>query len=506
MFRRRSLSARRRSARSSSGLKSLSRTLSRALNPAVQQRAAVAAQRRALRRKALKFLATHPAEAQQVMSAAKAAEPDSMQVEDPKAIFGRGGYWGRMLGGFLGGLTGNSTIKSLATSAFDKAGDYIADRIPGGNLLASGAEALYKAASGRGDYTLGDSSQIVPSFAGGSMDHVRIRSREYLGPILGSAPLRIDNFVLNPGDTVTFPKLSKLAQFYQQYIMNGCIFYYKSTSGISTNSADTAIGQIHMAMNYDSGEPLYTSKQDLVGSQYANSGLPAQDIVHGVECAAFTNGSEVKRIRHGDSGDAKADPLATDQGRFYIAVEGTNAAATRLGELWVTYDVSLIKSRDSKGGEVAAARGKIDNATAAALFGSSLPWYYNTIGCQAFGNQLVFNKYSEPGLYKIVIRTQSSGQPATGNSVWIWNPPAITTMTGGTVVRNRTESNGMMMDISAISFYPLEWSAEYYIKIDVGAGVSTITVTFSDNMMIFNNTNFNFVELFVTRVPDALLS
>lgn len=460
----------------------------------------------------MKWLRDNPDIARQLINAARAKYPyTDLDPEDPKRVFGRGGYWGRMLGGFLGGLTGNSTIKSLATSAFDKAGDYIADAIPGGNLMASGAEALHRAVTGSGDYNMSDDmsmsmadiSQSVPSFGGGSTDHVRIRSREYLGPVLGSAPLRIDNFLINPGDSVTFPKLSKLAQFYQQYIINGCIFYYKTTSGISTNSADTAIGQVHMAMNYDSGEPLYTTKQDLVGSQYSNSGMPSQDVAHGIECAAFTNGAEVKRIRHGDSGDAKADPLATDQGRFYLAVEGTNAAATRIGELWVTYDVTLIKSRDSKGGECASAHFlRLGNQTSTSLFNGAVA-QYDTIGLSMTGNVITFPKYIEPGKYRIELWITPTASPPTGNHV-IWKAPTITAVSGGSILCNNLENYPLQGDVVSWTIVPDAFNATYFINIDQGAGVSVVSVTFDSSIMIFGSPQSLMMRIWVSRVPDAI--
>jgi len=474
------------------------------LNPVVQQRAAVKAQRSALRRNAMKYLRSNPEAAKQVLVAAGAPQ-DPMDTSDPTKVFGRGGYWGRMFGNWLGGLTGNSTIRSLSTSAFDSAGDYLADRIPGGNLLASGAEALYKAASGRGEYHLqdGSGSSLVPSFAGGTQDSIRIRSREYLGPVQGSAPLRIDQLLINPGDQVTFPKLSKLAMHYQQYIMNGCIFYYKTTSGISTNSADTAIGQVIMAMNYDSSEPAYTTKQDLMSAQYSNSGFPAQDIAHGIECAPFTNGSEVKRIRHGDSSDAKADSLNTDVGRFFLAVEGTNAAATRIGELWVTYDVTLLKSRDSRGAEVTSFRASGANAPAASLF-TNLSTTYNTMGVTLNGNQIVFPKYIDPGVYRIEIQT-IQGPPgawnANANVLLSW--PQVASSSGITLLYGPVEENGIAC-IGAPTSVPFYQSMSQYIRINSLQSGTAPSLTYSAGLMVNNATTVTNLSLIISRVPDDL--
>lgn len=509
MFKRRSQSARRRSARSSSGLKSFASSLTRALNPAYQAAQAKRLQARQQRRAALKYLASNPAVAKDVVEKATAAsrDPNAMEVESARQVFGRGGYWGSLLGGLLGGLTGNSTIKGIASSIGDKAGDFISDRLGLGGF-ASGAEAAHKAVggwlpfglSGRGDYSMGgDSSQIVPSFGGGASDNIRIRSREYLGPVLGSSPLRIDHLLVNPGDATTFPKLSKMAMFYQQYIMNGCIFYYKSTSGMSTNSADTAIGQLHMAADYDTSNPLYSSKQDLVGSQYHNACLPSQHAMHGIECAAFTNGTEVKRVRHGD--ELNVDPMTTDVGRFYIAVEGTNAAASRIGELWVTYDVTLIKSRDSKGAEVVGARIEHPNSSNLDLLGSAKP-QYNTLGIAVNNNTISFPKYVEPGVYMMVLTLHKNTAVAPAGVVNVWQPPLLENELGLNILQNRIENFETIA--SNPTAWPAHFSAYYLISIDQGAGVPVVSVKFNNSAIVLNDTVFDSTSLFITRMPDAM--
>lgn len=423
---------------------------------------------------------------------------DPMDISDPTKVFGRGGYWGRMFGNWLGGLTGNSTIKSLATSAFDKAGDYVASRIPGGDLIASGAEHLYKAVSGRGDYTMpdGSGSSLVPNFGGGTQDSVRVRSREYLGPVNGSAPLRIDELLINPGDQVTFPKLSKLAQHFQQYIMNGCIFYYKSTSGISTNSADTAIGQVIMATNYDSGEPVYSTKQDLMAAQYSNTGFPAQDIVHGIECAPFSNGSEVKRIRHGDSGDLKADPLNTDVGRFHLAVEGTNAAASRIGELWVTYDCTLIKSRDSKGGEVSSYAA--DHAVLGGILQAPTV-LYNTLGITMSSNSIIFPKYVDPGLYAVTFVAKNGGS-LTGGPNTLWNPPVLIPVNGCQVFQS---AENFSIDVpGAVTYAPTNYSAVTFVRVLSLQTGTAPQVNISSGTIMHNSANMD-MRVSICRVPDV---
>lgn len=397
------------------------------LNPAAQARAAKNQERRSLRREAMKLLANDQSgQTLSLLQNARAAQAKAAASADPKSIFGRGGYWGRMFGDWLGGLTGNATIKNWAGSAFDSAGDYIADSIPGGNLLAGGAQALHQSISGRGDYTVSDAmSRSVPSFGGGEVDHVRVRSREYLGPISGSSDFKlVARLLINPGNHTAFPQLAKLAAHFQQYIMRGCVFYYKTTSSVAVNTADPALGQVVLAANYDASEPSYASKAEMMQSQYCSAGVPSQDIVHGIECAAFSNGSEVKRIRHGEPAEFMADPLNTDVGTFQLAVEGTNAAATRIGELWVTYDVLLIKSKDSKGSEVPLFDATFQGTSAAPL--GALTQRVNTLGVvvedpglpfYAANRTLVFPRFLDDGKYHMSIDLISPTVPDVNGNV-----------------------------------------------------------------------------------------
>lgn len=254
---------------------------------------------------------------------------------------GRGGYFGRLLGGAVGGLTGNSTIKGLAADLGDKLGDHVYDK----------ARSWF----GRGDYTLKSNSLIGPGgevVTFGGDEGIRVRQREYLGPVFGSTPFSMQHqLIVNPGNPACFPHLSRVAQYFQQYVINGCIFLYKSTSGDVAVNGDPALGEVVMATNYDAVEASYRNKADMLASAYCNADKPSVSQAHGLECAAFSNVLEKRYIRHGDE-KASEDPKTYDFGKFQLAVQGTNANATQIGELWVTYDITLNKPRDSEGSEV----------------------------------------------------------------------------------------------------------------------------------------------------------
>lgn len=517
----------------SKSLKSLASSI-RGSKPrsAAQQRRAEAAK---IRRQALKMMADeqNAAMVQPLLAAAKAQADAAPAPLSNKDIFksgrvrGRGGYWGKMFGDWLGGLTGNSTIKSLMSSAFDSAGDYLAGAVPGGNLIAAGSEALHKSISGSGDYTINDAmSHAVPSFGGGEVDHIRVRSREYLGPISGSSDFKLDSrLLINPGNHAAFPQLAKLAAHYQQYIMKGLIFYYKTTSSVAVNTADPALGQVIMAFNYDATEPSYSSKAEMLQSQYCSAGAPCQDIVHGVECAPFTNGSEVKRIRHGDPSENISDPLNTDLGTFQLAVEGTNLAATRVGELWVTYDCVLIKSRDSKGSEVPLYDATFSGDAVVGPFETLVQQRFNTIGMEpssdnAFYDQpttLVFPRFMDDGKYLLQwqLINPAPSDPITGqdfavvqNLEYGLRYPTFNTR-GCTItsISNRPDGD-MLYNGSGVNILPslaAKAVATYIVDIrtTITQPVAMIKVNLNETVWPVNKSSGQ-TRIIISRIPDLL--
>lgn len=411
-------------------------------------------------------------------------------------LVGKGGYWGRRLGSWLGGLTGNNTIKSWAGSLGDKLGDYVADAVPYGNQIASVAQGIAHM-SGHGAYQMGDapdSAMQVGTFSTGDVERVNIKSREYLGAINGASNFTLSTLILNPGLLQTFPQLSKLAMHYEQYQMNGCVFWFHSTSGESTNSADTAIGEIMMANQPDSTEANPLNKQQMVRLDSAKQAKPSIDQLHGIECAD----APIKFIRHGDPIEATQDANRFDLGKFHLAVEGCNAAVTRIGELWVTYDVDLIRSRDSRGQEVASYRGE-GNGTAAALF-SSLSLTYNSIGLTTSGNTITFPQFVNDGDYAITIIFIGSATSGTG---FFNRTPAIAGVSNGSMIANfwnREEAAANVANNSdAVAL------GSYAVRINA-PGSTQCTVTFDGTSQWPNTSNVTtgYVRLIVTRVPQGL--
>jgi len=342
-------------------------------------------------------------------------------------IMGKGGYWGRRIGSYLGGLTGNSRMKGWAADLGDQMGDVVGAAIPYGNQLAGMAQHL----SGNGDYQIGPQ---VATFSHNDVQRVKHVSREYLGAIAGSDFSQL-SLRINAGDTQTFPRLSKIAAHYDQYQVNSLVFWYHSTSGESTLSANTNIGEVVTCDLPDSTMMIPTTKSEMLETPGSKTAKPSLDLAHGIECKEVP----VLFIRHGDANETNARDY--DVGRFVLAVDGANAASTRIGELWVTYDIDLLRSRDSKGQEVGAFRADMKSQVPQTdLFtgsASGVSIRANTLPITLLsGNRIMFPQFTNDGDYQIILIF--AGVPA--DQGFTVKAPLITSIDQGSILLNGAET------------------------------------------------------------------
>lgn len=235
----------------------------------------------------------------------------------------------------LGGMTG----KYL----FGSSGEYF-----GRVLGKSGKLILNDLVRGSGDYTIKSNSitgvDTVPMFGGNA---TRVKNKEFVKDISSSAnagAFKLETFRINPANTTLFPWLSEIAEQFSEYRFHGLLFEYKTTSVDALNSTNTALGTVIMATQYNAYEDNFTTKQFMENSTYACSTKPSCNLIHGIECAKFENPVSILYTAAGvpDEGDLRL----YDMGKFSIASQGMQAASVTIGELWVTYDVELIKPRE----------------------------------------------------------------------------------------------------------------------------------------------------------------
>lgn len=187
--------------------------------------------------------------------------------------------------------------------------------------------------------------QGVPKFSK-TKDGIIVSHKEMFGIVYGSEGYASTTWDVNPANASLFPWLSTLADSYSKYHFKGLVVAYKSTSAQAVGTTDTALGRIGLATSYDVLQPPFVSMQALEAHEYSNSGKPADDVLHGIECAAnqeilrnlfVTTASQ----RYSAEGE---DERFHDLGQFQFATEGMQDV-NAIGEMWVTYEIEFFVNR-----------------------------------------------------------------------------------------------------------------------------------------------------------------
>jgi len=235
--------------------------------------------------------------------------------------------------GFAAGLTGAGWgAAAPAGAAF---GQFLGDR--------------FKAITGYGDYTVAKNSLLaggVPGITNPTMRRgLTISHKEYIGDVITHATpgaFNIQGFKINPGISQTFEWLAQIGVNYEQYSPEGVIFMFKSTSGAALASTNTALGSVIMATQYNPYAPPFSSTAEMMSYMFASVGCPSNDILHPVECAPQDNPLSEFYVRNGPP---QGDLRFNDLGTFYIATNGFQAGSVNIGQLWVTYQITLMKPK-----------------------------------------------------------------------------------------------------------------------------------------------------------------
>lgn len=238
---------------------------------------------------------------------------------------------GSALGGYLGGPAGMAVGNTLA----GKAADYI------------------KQITGFGDYHVIKNSLVypdidqVPQFSVG--DRItRIRHREFIKDITSSSvagQFNVEVFPIQPGLSGSYPWLSAIAENYSQYHVAGQIYEFKTTSVDALNSTNTALGTVIMATNYNVNDIPFQNKQQMENYEFSVSCKPSESLVHPIECDMSQTPVNVLYVRNTPTAATSFDLRMSDLGNFQIATVGMQAASVQVGELWVSYDIILLKPK-----------------------------------------------------------------------------------------------------------------------------------------------------------------
>lgn len=174
---------------------------------------------------------------------------------------------------------------------------------------------------------------------------IRIRHREFITDYNASIAPAVSLFRLNPTSSTTFPYLSGIASQFEQWIPHGIVFECVSSCGNAVSSTNASLGTCSMATQYNSVETGFQSKSQLLNHYYASSAKTSENLMHPVECAPRDVPTRVFWTDPVDQavGFEKDDRL-DNLGYTFVWREGSQASYIA-GELWVTYDITLLKPR-----------------------------------------------------------------------------------------------------------------------------------------------------------------
>lgn len=218
-----------------------------------------------------------------------------------------------------------------------------------GATLGNFAQKALMSLIGQGDYTVQANSVIQPSHAdkvplmNGDNGVIRVRHREYLKDVFSSNAFTNTVIVIQPRNYACFPWLSTYAQSFEQYRLLGCVFEYKSLSGAISSSQ--ALGSVTMATQYNVANKSFGSKSQALNHYFGCSTVPSDDLMHAIECKDMYDPYKLYWIRPENPAANFTDQRLEDYGNFNLIVSGCPTDNQVIGELWVTYDMLLLKPR-----------------------------------------------------------------------------------------------------------------------------------------------------------------
>jgi hypothetical protein len=175
---------------------------------------------------------------------------------------------------------------------------------------------------------------------------VRITRREFVQTIDIQDDVTLYELLIEP-TRKTFPWLSTMAQNWQQYQLLGLAFEYVPTSGAAVGNDSGALGQVAMAIRYDTtqipGSYPGTTLTSILNQAGAVSTSPASPSTCFMECDPTLTNQYTKYIRHAGSAERGYSEQNFEAANLMILTSGAqNSTDKQAGQLWVTYDIVLI--------------------------------------------------------------------------------------------------------------------------------------------------------------------
>jgi len=167
-------------------------------------------------------------------------------------------------------------------------------------------------------------------------DSARHVNTESLGSVKGSTGFKATRYAVNPGIASMFPWLSKIAANYQKYKFNSLSFEFRTTVGEFAAAGQQ--GRTVLSFNYDPIEPLLATLAQAENMCPKTLGMSDSTSVLILDPKVLTPTS---RFIRGDVVPSGGTSLVYDSGTLFFSTAGMVNATDDIGELYVTYDVTL---------------------------------------------------------------------------------------------------------------------------------------------------------------------
>lgn len=246
---------------------------------------------------------------------------------------------------------------------------------------------------------------------------VVIRHREYIGDVISSATsgaFNIQTYPINPGLAQTFPWLSQIAIGFEEYVISGMVFEFRSTaSDAIASSTNLALGTVGLCTQYDPLNPTFTNMQQLLAYEYAQQCKVSENALHMIECAKNQTPINQLYVRGGLQ-PANSDIRLYDWGVFSIATSGLQGTNVNIGQIWVSYEVCFLKPKLSTQSILGGGfyNQILSGVSTSNMFGTTVVAVSpeNTLAITNTGLQINFPSTAQPVSYMVQLNyTFSSG-------------------------------------------------------------------------------------------------
>jgi hypothetical protein len=163
---------------------------------------------------------------------------------------------------------------------------------------------------------------------------IRVKKKEFLTDVVGTSSFSISKYPINPASNATFPWLSTLASSFETYKLHSMTFYYQPTC--ATNNA----GYSALMVDYDASDPSPQDKKELLMNETSVSTSVWAPITMKCDEKLLRALGPDRYTRTKDLGNDE-DLKLYDAGNIFFASGNVFGGPTTIGELWVSYDVTL---------------------------------------------------------------------------------------------------------------------------------------------------------------------